>query len=161
MTTPLVQLTFALQSLDDPMSAAMSHTMEYENLSVQANALHAITLQCDLPDAVHEGDVISLSATHPSARGAQYFTENVITQADLERGYVNLTLNKITHSQCFVMQLMLHGKYATLKNSLQFDMNINAFEGGYNTPLVNIEQSKPHGFRRYFAGVSSTFLSLF
>jgi hypothetical protein len=59
------------------------------------------------------------------------------------------------------MQLMLHGKYATLKNSLQFDMNINAFEGGYNAPLVNIEQSKPHGFRRYFAGVGSTFLSLF
>ena len=56
---------------------------------------------------------------------------------------------------------MLHGKYATLKNSLQFDMNINAFEGGYNAPLVNIEQSKPHGFRRYFAGVGSTFLSLF
>ncbi|MBH0056623.1 hypothetical protein I6F65_06590 [Pseudoalteromonas sp. SWXJZ94C] len=161
MTTPLVQLTFALQSFEDPMSAAMSHTMEYEKLSLHADAAHNITLQCVLPDAAHEGDIISLSATHPSARGAQYFTEKVLTNADLESGLVNLTLNHITQSQCFVMQMMLHGKHATLKNSLQFDMHIKAFEQGYCAPLINIERSKPQGIRRYFASMGAMFLSLF
>ncbi|BBW93348.1 hypothetical protein PS1M3_34350 [Pseudoalteromonas sp. PS1M3] len=157
----MTQLTFALQSFEDPLSAAMGHTMEYELLTLQASAMHEITLQCVLPDDAHENDIISLSATYPSARDAQYFTEKVLTNADLERGYVYLTLSKITQSHCLVMQLMLHGLNATLKNSLQFDMNINAFDGGYNAPVVNMEQSKPQGFRRYFAGVSSTFLSLF
>ncbi|MDQ2042836.1 hypothetical protein NRL14_03690 [Pseudoalteromonas sp. 20-92] len=161
MSTPLVQLTFALQSFEDPMSAAMSHTMEYEKLSLTANAAHNITLQCVLPDAVNEGDIISLSATHPSARGAQYFSEHTLTNADLERDYVNLTLSQITQSQCFVMQMMLHGKHATLKNSLQFDMHINAFEQGYCAPFVNVERTKPQGIRSYFASMGSTFLSLF
>ena len=71
MSTPLVQLTFALQSFEDPLSAAMRHTMEYEQLSLQANSLHCVTLQCLLPDDAHEGDIISLSATHPNARDAQ------------------------------------------------------------------------------------------
>ncbi len=128
MSTPLVQLTFAQQSFDDSMSAAMSHAMEYEKLSLKASAAHNITLQCVLPDGVNESDVISLSATQPSARGAQYFTEKALTNADLERGYVYLTLSKITQSHCLVMQLMLHGLNATLKNSLQFDMQVNAFE---------------------------------
>ena len=60
MSTPLVQLTFALQSFDDSMSAAMSHAMEYEKLSLKANAAHNITLQCVLPDGANESDVISL-----------------------------------------------------------------------------------------------------
>jgi hypothetical protein len=161
MSTPLVQLTFALQSFEDPMSAAMSHTMEYEKLSLQANETHNIALQCVLPDAAHEDDTISLSATHPSARGAQYFTEHTLTNADLERGVVNLTLSKITQSQCFVMQLMLHGKHATLKNSLQFDMHIKAFKQGYCAPFINVERTKPQGIRRYFTSMGSTFLSLF
>lgn len=161
MTTPLVQLTFALQSFEDPMSAAMSHTMEYEKLSLQADAAHTITLQCVLPDAAHEGDIISLSATHPNARGAQYFTEEALTNADLESGLVNLTLNHITQSQCFVMQMMLHGKHATLKNSLQFDMHIKAFEQGYNAPHINVERAKPQGVRKYFASMGAVFLSLF
>ena len=113
MSTPLVQLTFAQQSFDDSMSAAMSHAMEYEKLSLKASAAHNITLQCVLPDGVNESDVISLSATQPSARGAQYFTEKTLSNADLESGTVNLTLSNITQSQCFVVQMMLHGKIST------------------------------------------------
>jgi hypothetical protein len=161
MNTSLVQLTFALQSFEDPMSAAMSHTMEYEKLSQQANAQHKITLQCVLPDAAHKSDIISLSATYPSARGAQYFTEHALSHADLECGYINLTLSNISQSHCFVMQMMLHGKHATLKNSLQFDMIIHAFEGGYCAPFSNNIKTKPHGLRQYFASMSTTFLSLF
>ena len=161
MNTPIVQLTFALQSFDDPISAAMSHTMEYENLCAEANASHAVTFKCVLPDGAHQGDIISLSATQPSARNAQYFTENTLTQADLERGNITLTVSNITHSQCFVMQLMLHGKNATLKNSLQFDMKLNAYKQGYNANAVNTGQAKPQGVRQYFASMGTTFLSLF
>ncbi len=96
MSTPLVQLTFALQSFDDSMSAAMSHAMEYEKLSLKANAAHNITLQCVLPDGANESDVISLSATQPSARGAQYFTEKTLSNADLESGVLGIFPSKVT-----------------------------------------------------------------
>ncbi|ETJ48071.1 MULTISPECIES: hypothetical protein [Pseudoalteromonas] len=161
MSTPMTQLTFALQSFEDPLSAAMGHTMEYEQLTLQASAMHEITLQCVLPDDAHENDIISLSATYPSARDAQYFTEKVLTNADLERGYVYLTLSKITQSHCLVMQLMLHGLNATLKNSLQFDMQVNAFEAGYKNQQALKSQTKPHGVKKYFRNMSSSLFSFF
>ena len=161
MSTPLVQLTFAQQSFDDSMSAAMSHAMEYEKLSLKANAAHNITLQCVLPDGANESDVISLSATQPSARGAQYFTEKTLSNADLESGTVKLTLSNITQSQCFVVQMMLHGKNTTLKESQQLDVYIKAFEQGYIPEQITTEHTKSQGVRSYFASMGSTFLSLF
>jgi len=114
-----------------------------------------------LPDGVNESDVISLSATQPSARGAQYFTEKTLSNADLESGAVNLTLSNITQSRCFVVQMMLHGKNTTLKESQQLDVYIKAFEQGYIPDHITTEHAKRQGVRGYFASMSSTFLSLF
>jgi hypothetical protein len=161
MSTPLVQLTFALQSFEDPLSAAMRHTMEYEQLSLQANSLHCVTLQCLLPDDAHEGDIISLSATHPNARDAQYFNEKTLSQTDLDSGYVNLDLKQISKSHCFVMQMMLHGKHATLKDSIQFDMHINAYEQGFVERETPTAIKKHRSFRQYFSNMGSSLLSFF
>lgn len=156
----MVQLTFALPSFEDPMSAALSHSMEFETLLQHADNQHQIMLQCVLPEAAHEGDIISLSATQPHARTAQYFTEKKLNQYDLEHGRVNLTLSKIAHSQRFVMQMILHGKHGTLKNSLNFDMVINQFAQGYTTPPVDIAPP-PQRIRQYFASMGTALLSLF
>ncbi|MEH6553266.1 MULTISPECIES: hypothetical protein [Pseudoalteromonas] len=161
MSESIVQLTFALPSFEDPMSAAMSHSMEFETLSQDANSQHQITLQCVLPEAAHESDIISLSATEPNARAAQYYTEKTLNLSDLEQGRVNLTLSQIAHSHDFVMQMILHGKHGTLKNSLQFDMHINQFGSGYTAPATYIAPPKPHRVRQYFANMGTALLSLF
>ncbi|MBQ4833575.1 hypothetical protein J8L70_10020 [Pseudoalteromonas sp. MMG010] len=161
MSTPLAQLAFTLQSPVDHLSAAMQHTLEYEKLTINANSLHSVTLQCLLPDDAHEGDAISLSATQVNVRGSHYFSEKKLTQAHLDTGYVNLQLNKISTSQCFVMQMMLHGKHATLKNSIQFDIHINAYQQGYKQTQVKPSNTKKQSVKHYFSSMSSTFLSLF
>ncbi|CAM3842905.1 MULTISPECIES: hypothetical protein [Pseudoalteromonas] len=164
MTTPLVRLSFALQSFEDPLSAAMAHTMEYDTLQLNANAQHEITLLCVLPDDAHEGDVVSLSASHIEERDARYFMQYKLSQTDIEIGTVHLTLSHI--SQCdegdeYVLQMMLHGLHATLKDSAEFDVIIQAFGAGY------IEQYKPHlaaksqSLRQLITSFSSSFLSLF
>ena len=155
MSESIVQLTFALPSFEDPMSAAMSHSMEFETLSQDANSQHQITLQCVLPEAAHESDIISLSATELNARAAQYYTEKTLNLSDLEQGRVNLTLSQISHSHDFVMQMILHG------NSLQFDMHINQFGSGYTAPATYIAPPKPHRVRQYFANMGTALLSLF
>jgi len=157
----MVQLTFALPSFEDPMSAALSHSMEFETLSLHANSQHQIALQCVLPEAAHEGDIISLSATLPNARAAQYYTEKKLNQFDLEQGRVTLRLNQIAHSRGFVMQMILHGKHGTLKNSLQFDMHINQFGSGYTMPVTSITPPKTHRVRQYFASMGTALISLF
>lgn len=161
MSESTVQLTFALPSFEDPMSAALSHSMEFETLSLHANSQHQIALQCVLPEAAHEGDIISLSATLPNARAAQYYTEKKLNQFDLEQGRVTLRLNQIAHSRGFVMQMILHGKHGTLKNSLQFDMHINQFGSGYTMPVTSITPPKTHRVRQYFASMGTALISLF
>jgi hypothetical protein len=161
MSESMVQLTFALPSFEDPISAALSHSMEFETLSQQANSQHQIALQCVLPEAAHEGDIISLSATLPNAREAQYYTEKKLSQFDLEQGRVTLRLNQIAHSRGFVMQMILHGKHGTLKNSLQFDMHINQFGSGYTIPVTSITPPKPHRVRQYLASMGTALISLF
>ncbi|HCP97157.1 MAG TPA: hypothetical protein DIT74_05520 [Pseudoalteromonas sp.] len=161
MSESMVQLTFALPAFEDPMSAALSHSMEFETLSLHANSQHQIALQCVLPEAAHEGDIISLSATLPNARAAQYYTEKKLNQFDLEQGRVTLRLNQIAHSRGFVMQMILHGKHGTLKNSLQFDMHINQFGSGYTIPVTSITPPKPHRVRQYLASMGTALISLF
>ena len=161
MSESMVQLTFALPSFEDPMSAALSHSMEFETLSLHANSQHQIALQCVLPEAAHEGDIISLSATLPNARVAQYYTEKKLNQFDLEQGRITLRLNQITHRRGFVMQMILHGKHGTLKNSLQFDMHINQFGSGYTIPVTSITPPKSHRVRQYLASMGTALISLF
>ena len=165
MNIPLVRLNFALQSFEDLLSAAMSHTTEYDTLHLLANDRHEISLLCVLPEDAHEGDIISLSATHLVARDARYYVEHTLTLADIEKGEVLLTLVEIgfrDDSNEYVLQLMLHGLHATLKDSAEFDVLITPFESGFVTPVVAAKNSaKNHRFRQHLASFSSSFLSLF
>lgn len=164
MTTPLVRLNFALQSFEDPLSAAMTHTMEYDTLHLNANAEHEITLLCVLPEDAHEGDTISLSATHIAARDARYFMQYTLRLSDIEAGTVTLTLEKITlsdESDEYVLQLMLHGLHATLKDSAEFDVAIKEYGAGYIPQYEPALVSKSHSLRQYMTSFSSSFLSLF
>ena len=72
-----------------------------------------------------------------------------------------LRLNQIAHSRGFVMQMILHGKHGTLKNSLQFDMHINQFGSGYTIPVTSITPPKPHRVRQYLASMGTALISLF
>ncbi|KPH95682.1 hypothetical protein AMS58_05690 [Pseudoalteromonas porphyrae] len=162
MTAPMVQLAFALQSYEDPLSAAMAHTTEYDPLILHANSDHKISFLCVLPDDAHEGDIISLSATHLAARNARYFVTYTLKQADLEQSTIILAFDKVTCSDDYVLQMMLHGLHATLKDSAQFDVSVNAFKCGYvsddPTPLA---LTKSLSFRQYLSSFSSSFLSFF
>ena len=95
MNTAHVQLNFALQPLEDPLSAAMAHTSECDTLHLVANDQHEVNLACALPDDAHEDDVISVNVTHLLARNARYSVEHTVTLHDLEAGRVNLVLSKI------------------------------------------------------------------
>jgi hypothetical protein len=152
MTTPLVRLNFALQSFEDPLSAAMAHTMEYDTLHLNANAQHEITLLCVLPEDAHEGDTISLSATHIAARDARYFMQYTLRLSDIEAG---------TESDEYVLQLRLHGLHATLKDSAEFDVAIKEYGAGYIPQYEPALVSKSHSLRQYMTSFSSSFLSLF
>ncbi|MEH6394428.1 hypothetical protein [Pseudoalteromonas sp.] len=164
MTTPLVRLSFALQSFEDPLSAAMAHTMEYDTLQLSANAQHEITLICVLPDDAHEGDVVSLSASHIEERDARYFMQYKLTQTDIETGTVQLTLTHIgqsDESDEYVLKIMLHGLHATLKDSAEFDVIINAFGPGYIEQYNPKLAAKSQPLRQLMTSFSSSFLSLF
>lgn len=165
MSAPLVRLNFALQSIEDPLSAAMAHTMQYDTLQLFANKQHEIHLVCVLPDDAHEGDIISLNATHLEARDARYFVEHTVTINDIEIGKVNLVLAQIDFSDDsneYVLQLMLHGRHATLKDSAEFDVLIIPNEYGYIAPVITTTTSaKNQSLRQVFTSFSSSFLSLF
>ncbi len=165
MSAPLVRLNFALQSIEDPLSAAMAHTMEYDTLYLFANKKHEINLICILPEDAHEGDIISLNATHLLARDARYSVEHTLTLTEIETGYVQLVLTQIgfcDDSNEYVLQLMLHGRHATLKDSAEFDVLITPHENGYITPNITAAtSSKSHSLRQYLTSFSSSFLSLF
>ena len=165
MSNPLVRLNFALQSFEDLLSAAMSHTTEYDTLHLLANDRHEISLLCVLPEDAHEGDIISLSVTHLVARDARYYVERPLTLADIEKGEVPLVLVEIgfhDDSNEYVLQLMLHGLHATLKDSAEFDVLITPYESGFVIPVIAAKKTtKSHDFRQYLASFSSSFLSLF
>ena len=165
MNTAHVQLNFALQPLEDPLSAAMAHTSECDTLHLVANDQHEVNLACALPDDAHEDDVISVNVTHLLARNARYSVEHTVTLHDLEAGRVNLVLSKIDvpgGSNEFVMQLMLHGLHATLKDSAQFDVVIIPHEKGYVEPASTATSApKTLSIRQFFASCSSAFLSIF
>lgn len=162
MNTPLVQLAFALQSFEDPLSAAMAHNMEYDPLVLNADNEHTIAFSCVLPSDAHEDDVISLSATHLTQRHACYLVTYTLKQADLERGKVVLSLDKITTNDEYILQILLHGLHGTLKDSAQFDVSINAFKLGYVPDSYNqITPQKGQSMRYSLASVGSSLLSLF
>ncbi|MGB1292615.1 MAG: hypothetical protein ACPG5Z_10780 [Pseudoalteromonas sp.] len=165
MNTAHVRLNFALQSLEDPLSAAMAHTSEFDSLHLVANDQHEINLVCALPDDAHENDIISVNVTHLLARNARYTAAHTVTQQDLEAGEVNLVLSKIDvleGSNEFVMQLMLHGLHATLKDSAQFDVVITPHEKGYIEQIPTAAYApKNHSIRHFFASCSSALLSIF
>ncbi|WP_404343555.1 hypothetical protein [Pseudoalteromonas mariniglutinosa] len=162
MNNALVQLSFALPTSEDPLSAAMAHTMEYEQLHLAADQQQCIHVQCVLPEDAHVGDVISISATKLNARKSQYFTAHTLRQVDLDNHVVTLSLTHITDSDDFVIQIMLHGKYATLKDSAQFDVSISASE--QPTDLITVisnNETKSQRFRHYLNHIGATFLALF
>ncbi|MGB2105486.1 MAG: hypothetical protein ACPHXV_05740 [Glaciecola sp.] len=165
MSYPLVRLNFALQSIEDPLSAAMAHTMEYDTLHLFANAQHEVRLVCVLPEDAHEGDIISLNATHLLARDARYCVEHILSLEDIEIGHVSLVLSHIgfrDDSNEYVLQLMLHGLHATLKDSAEFDVIITPHESGYLAPIItNATGTKSHSLRHYFTHFSSSILSFF
>ncbi len=158
MDSVLAQLSFALPSNEDPLCAALNHTMEYEHLHLSANEQKRVVFYCVLPDDAHKGDVISISATRPDARESAYFSTYTLTQSDLEQQVIMLTLENVTHSGEFVLQLMLHGKHATLKDSAQFDVSITA---STSPQLVTGEQAKNQGFRHYISNLGTSFLAFF
>ncbi|MEC8226733.1 MAG: hypothetical protein VX010_11360 [Pseudomonadota bacterium] len=158
MDSALVQLSFALPSSEDPLCAALAHTMEYEQLHFAANEQKRVVFCCVLPDDAHEGDVISISATRPDARESAYFTAHTLTQHDLEQHVIMLTLENVTHSGEFVLQLMLHGLHATLKDSAQFDVSIAA---STSPELLTAEQAKNQGLRHYISNLGASFLAFF
>ncbi len=160
MSKPLVQLSFALTSLEHTMFESTGHNMACGTLIQEANSQHQITLQCVLPEAAHEGDIVSLSATQPYARKAQYYTQTTLDLHDLARGQVNLTLDKIAHNHNFVMQITLHGKHRVLKNNLQFDMYIRQFAQGYTAPTTEPPAPRQRVWQ-YFANMGAALLSLF
>lgn len=165
MSDPLVRLNFALQSLEDPLSAAMAHTMQYDTLQLFANDQHEIQLVCVLPDDAHEGDMISLNATHLQARDARYFVDHTLTLVDIDAGKVNLTLSQIGFrdgSNEYVLQLMLHGLHATLKDSAEFDVLLTPYENGYLPPIIKPNNNdNSQSLRQVFTSFSHSFLSLF
>ena len=158
MNSALVQLSFALPSSDDPLCAALEHTMEYEQLHFVANEQKQVLFYCVLPEDAHEGDVISISATYPNARESAYFTARTLTQHDLDQQLIMLTLENVTQSGEFVLQLMLHGKHATLKDSAQFDVGIAA---SASPQLASTNHAKNQGFRHYISNLGASFLAFF
>lgn len=165
MSDPQVRLNFALQSIEDPLSAAMAHTMEYDTLYLFANDQHEIRFVCVLPEDANEGDIISLNATHLLARDARYCVEHILSLEDIEIGHVSLVLSHIgfrDDTNEYVLQLMLHGLHATLKDSAEFDVIITPHENGYLAPvLTTVTSTKSHSLRQYFTSFSSSILSLF
>jgi hypothetical protein len=69
-----------------------------------------------------------------------------------------LTLEDVTHSGEFVLQLMLHGMHATLKDSAQFDVSIAA---STSPELLTGDQSKNNGLRHYISNIGASFLAFF
>lgn len=162
MNTPLVQLAFALQSFEDPLSAAMARTMAYDPLVLNADEEHKIVFSCVLPSDAHEGDVISLSATQLTQRHACYLVTYSLKQVDLDCGKVILSLDKITTNDDYILQILLHGLHGTLKDSAQFDVSINAFKLGYIPVSYNqVTPEKGQSLRHSLTSVGSSLLSLF
>lgn len=162
MKPSLVQLSFALQSFEDPLSAAMAHNMEYDPLVLNADEQHQIVFSCVLPTDAHEDDVISLSATHLTQRHACYLVTYSLTQLDLERGKIELSFDKITTNDDYVLQILLHGRHGTLKDSAQFDVSINAYKLGYiPAAYKQIPPKKKHSLRHSIACIGSSLLSFF
>ncbi len=159
MDSALVQLSFALPSSDDPMCAALAHTVEYEQLHFIADEQKRVVFCCVLPDDAHQGDVISISATHPDARESAYFTAHTLTQSDLEQHVIMLTLNDVTHSGEYVLQLMLHGKHATLKDSAQFDVSLAT--SSCTAENLTKQQDKTQSLRHYISSIGASFLAFF
>lgn len=162
MNNYLVHLSFALPSFEDPLSAAMAHNTLYDELYIAADLNHCAHFICELPNDAHEGDVISLSATNITARDAQYFIQYRLTQKDIEAGVTKLSFNHITNTNEYVLQLMLHGLHATLKDCMEFDAYIKAFACGYqsNQPEQPVANHSP-SFKSTFMSLSIPLLSLF
>ncbi|TMP14262.1 hypothetical protein CWC02_18930 [Pseudoalteromonas sp. S2721] len=158
MDTALVQLSFALPSSEDPLCAALAHTIEYEHLHFAADDDEYVTFRCVLPADAHVGDVISISATRPNARESAYFVAHTLTQQNLDQHVITLTLENVTHSGEFVLQLMLHGMHATLKDSAQFDVSIAAQK---SPELLTNEHAKNQGLRHYISNMGASLLAFF
>ncbi|MGP9672761.1 hypothetical protein ACT3S9_16520 [Pseudoalteromonas sp. AOP31-A2-14] len=164
MTVSQVHLNFALPSFEGPFSTAMAHNTIYDGLPIAADENHNIQFICELPDDVNEGDVISLSATNITARNARYFVQHTVTQGDLEAGIAPLAFQHISHSDKYILQLMLHGLHDTLKDSIEFDAFIEAYGSGYqqhDTSQQGAMLSKEQSFKQFIVSCSSSFLSFF
>lgn len=162
MNTSIVHLSFALPSFEDPLSAAMAHNTLYDELHIATDPHHCAYFICELPNDAHEGDIISLSATNITARNAQHFAQYRLTQKDIEAGMATLSFNHITKTNEYVLQLMLHGLHATLKDIIEFDAFIKASGDGYQSNhLEQHATNHSSSFKHIFASWSISLLSLF
>lgn len=162
MTTSRVRLSFALPSFEDTFCAAMAHNTIYDGLHIMADEKHSICFACELPDDAHKGDTILLNATKITARRSQYFVEYTLEQKDIESRMVELNFKYITGSDHCVLQLMLYGLNATLKDNIEFDAYIKAFGLGYQQPKQQpLVTNEPHSFKQFATSFSSFFISLF